>query len=105
MKEITEILKFGIMSLKVSFVLNIFLDKQLSWSKFQIVRKFYLQKQSSIDFVQKTVLKNLTKVSFLLMKLQAEGLQIYLKKRLWSSCLTRNFAKFSSTVFSEGFHD
>ena len=39
-----------------------------------------------------------TRVSFWI-KLQAWGLQLYLKKRLWHMCFPVNFAKFLKTVF------
>ena len=57
-------------------------------------------------FCKKGVLRNLqnsrentcARVSILI-KLQAWGLQLYLKKRLWHSCFPVKFAKFLRTLF------
>ena len=76
----------------------------------------YNQKQTRRCSVKKGVLKNFAKFTgkhlcqslffnkvtarvSLFIKLQAYGLQLYLKKRLWHKCFPENFAKFLRTPF------
>ena len=57
-----------------------------------------LKRKKFLEILQNSQENTYTIVSFLI-KLQASGLQLYLKKRLWHRCFPVNFVKFLRTPF------